>query len=276
MKTYIQKGELLDYTNNTGADIASGAVIVHKSGPSGFIGVAEDTIVNLAVGASRVAGVVQLPALTTDTGVVGDAIYWDSGNIRLTRTRGTNTYAGRLALDKAGTDTTANVALNLRSEAAAMLFAAVVASTAVTNTTVETAFDQSVTLAANALRAGDVIRIIAQGIATATNSTDTLTVKLYIGGTVIVATAALDVANNDLFTVSCDLVVRTDGAGGTIVAFGSSFIGTPGTASSKPYALASTAIDTTAAQLIKATATWSVANAGDSCRLDVLNVERIG
>jgi hypothetical protein len=37
--------------------------------------------------------------------------------------------------------------------------------------------------------------------------------------------------------------------------------------------LASTAIDTTVAQVVNVTATWSVANAGNSCRLDVMVVE---
>ncbi len=37
--------------------------------------------------------------------------------------------------------------------------------------------------------------------------------------------------------------------------------------------LASTAIDTTTSKAIGVSATWSVANAGNSCRLDFLRVE---
>jgi hypothetical protein len=110
-------------------------------------------------------------------------------------------------------------------------------------------------------------------IATATNSTDTLTVKGYIGSTAYVATAALDVANNDIAVWFMDIVVRTIGASGTVVAFGSQSIGTPATATMKPYNLASTTIDTTADITLDAKATWSVANAGNSCRMDGHNIQ---
>jgi hypothetical protein len=41
----------------------------------------------------------------------------------------------------------------------------------------------------------------------------------------------------------------------------------------KPFLLASTAVDTTAALTLAVSAQWSVASASDSCRLDVCNVE---
>jgi hypothetical protein len=152
-------------------------------------------------------------------------------------------------------------------------YTSVAASAAVTNTTTETAFDKSYTFAANALKAGDVIRVRAQVIATATNSTDTLTLKLLIGTTTVVATAAVDVANNDIGYIDALIVIRTAGASGTLVATGIQGLGVEATATGKPFKLASTAVDTTAAQAITVSATWSVANAGNSCRLDVLNVE---
>lgn len=156
------------------------------------------------------------------------------------------------------------------------LYSNVAASTAVTNTTTETAFDQKYTLPANSLQVGSVLRIRAQGIATATNSTDTLNAKLYIGGTtgqLIAQTGALDVANNDLFTFDFELIVRTIGATGTIVGAGYTFVGTPGTANLRAAYLASSTLDTTANKDIVVSATWSVANAGNSCRLDVLHVD---
>src|SRR5690348_7460093 len=55
------------------------------------------------------------------------------------------------------------------------------AGTAVTNTTAETVA-AAATIPANSLQPGSLIKIKFQGIATSTNSTDTLTVKLYIGG----------------------------------------------------------------------------------------------
>jgi hypothetical protein len=153
-------------------------------------------------------------------------------------------------------------------------FVSVAGSTVITNTVAETTFDQNVTLPTHALKAGDELDIEAAVAIPSTNSTDTLNVKLYIGATVIAATGALDVANNDVAIIRARLTVRTDGAGGTLVASGEAFIGTPGTANYKPFILASTAIDTTATQQIKATATWSVANAGDQARLDRLSVRR--
>jgi hypothetical protein len=49
--------------------------------------------------------------------------------------------------------------------------------------------------------------------------------------------------------------------------------GVAGTVTTKPFLLASTAVDTTAALTLAVSAQWSVASASDSCRLDVCNVE---
>lgn len=153
------------------------------------------------------------------------------------------------------------------------LYSSVAASAAVTNTVTETAFDKSYTIPANYLAAGDVIRIRGQAIASATHSTDTLTLKLKIGTQVIIATAAVDVADGDIGFFQADLTIRTIGASGTFVASGEQGLGVPGTVTAKPFLLGSTAIDTTATKLVSITATWSVADTGNSARLDVLTVE---
>lgn len=158
------------------------------------------------------------------------------------------------------------------------------ASTAVSNTTSETAFDTNYTIPANTLKAGSVIKVRFQGIAPATNATDTLAIKLYLAtdltagaivGTTLISMAATDVANNDVFQGEYTLIVRTIGAGGTMVGAGSykSIPAAEGTMTIKDDILASTAVNTIVAQKVAATATWSVANAGDSCRLDVMSVE---
>lgn len=150
------------------------------------------------------------------------------------------------------------------------------ASSAVTNTITETTFSNgSVTIPANTLKVGDVIRVRAQGIATSTNSTDTLTVRSLIGTDVLATTGAVDVANNDIFTIDVTMVVRTIGATGTFVAFGDVSIGAGGTVTRKSVYLGSTTIDTTAAATLTVKATWSVASASNSCRLDVLTVEHV-
>lgn len=160
------------------------------------------------------------------------------------------------------------------------LFSQVAASTAVTNTVTETEFDQSYTLPANILKAGSLIRIRYQGIATATNATDTLTAKLYVGGkagTALQTCGATDVANNNIFAGEYYMSVRTVGATGTFVGWGlyTATLAASGTATMVTGITASTTIDTTAAQKLVVAATWSVANAGNSCRLDYFTVEML-
>lgn len=165
----------------------------------------------------------------------------------------------------------------VRADSAAgggLIYSSVAASSAVTTSAVATKFDQSYTFAANTLKAGDVIKTVAQVIATATNSTDTLTLELMIGSTVIATTGAIDVANNDTFTFISDVTIRTAGASGTLV--GDTIVNTAtGNATFKSIILASTAVDTTATQQIAVRATWSSASSGNSCRQDVLNISKV-
>lgn len=152
-------------------------------------------------------------------------------------------------------------------------------STAITNTTSETAFDTSYAIPANVLKPGSLIKVRFQGIATATNSTDTLLIRLRIGGlagTVLLLGTATDVANNNIFAGEWEGIVRTVGSSGTIVGVGT-HTEVPAASGTAVHditeILASTTIDTTAAQTVNATATWSVANAGNSCRMDFFRVE---
>lgn len=160
----------------------------------------------------------------------------------------------------------------------ALLYASQAASSAISNTVTETAFSTSYTLPANRLRNGAVLKIRYQGIATATNSTDTLAIKLYIGGlagTLLHSHTATDVANNDVFSGEYELIFRTIGATGTMVGCGTckSIPAAESTATYKDDILASTAIDTTATQAIAVSAQWSVASASNSCRLDFIRIE---
>lgn len=160
----------------------------------------------------------------------------------------------------------------------AVVFTNTAASTAVSNTTTETLFDQFCTIPAKHLQPGQLIRIRYQGIATATNSTDTLAIKLYIGGltgTVLFSHAATDVANDNVFQGEYELIIRTVGSSGTMVGVGTgkSVPAAEGTMTIKDDILASTTIDTTTSKVIGVSATWSVASASNSCRLDFLRVE---
>ena len=178
---------------------------------------------------------------------------------------------GRLIVGAAGTNMNQGVA-------SVVAYTNEAASTAISNTVTETLFSTQYSIPPNSLAPGMRIKIRFQGIAPATNATDTLAVKLYIGGltgTALISMAATDVANNDVFTGEYELVVRTIGATGTIVGVGTfkSIPAAEGTATYKDDILASTTIDTTAAKVIGVSATWSVANAGNSVRLDILSVE---
>lgn len=149
------------------------------------------------------------------------------------------------------------------------------ASAVVTNTVSETNFDKSFVIKKNTLKVGTKIKVRAQAIAPSTNATDTLNLKLKFGNTVIVATGALDVANNDIGVIDFEVTIRTIGAGGTMVGAGWVAIGAAGTITGKAQFLASTAIDTTADITVAVSATWSVANAANQARLDVFHAEVI-
>lgn len=155
------------------------------------------------------------------------------------------------------------------------------ASTAHTNSTDEALLSTTYTIPANTLRVGSVVKIKFQGVATATTSTHTLTHKLYIGGlagTALLTGTATDVADGDVFCGEFTLVIRSIGASGTMVGFGShaDVPAASGTAAPKYETLASTTIDTTAAQVVGVGVDWSSASAANSCRLEILLVEISG
>jgi hypothetical protein len=150
------------------------------------------------------------------------------------------------------------------------------AGTALSASSTETALG-AVTLKANSLQVGSLIQIRFQGIATAANSTDTLAVKLYLGGlsgTALISIAATDATANDVFTGEYELIVRTVGSSGTVVGVGTfkSVPGAEGTMTIKDDILASTTLDTTVDKDITVSGTWSTTSASNSCRLDFLRV----
>ncbi len=145
-------------------------------------------------------------------------------------------------------------------------------------TATETLFSTNYSIPANTLRAGSLIKVNYQGIATAANANDTLQLKLYIGGllgTALQTTTATDATANDIFSGTEQIIIRTAGASGTFVANGTVTLvqAAVNVATRVDTFTASTAVDTTAAQVIGVSATWSSTNAGNSCRLDVMAVE---
>jgi len=255
----------LPYTPSSA--VTGGDVVVQGN----LVGIATRDIAANILGSIQVEGVYTFPKATGAL-TAGQKVYWDSANSNVSRLSGVGPLVGRVVTAVASGATTVNVLLTPDAHKS-LAYSSEAASTAVSNDTAETNFDTYVTLPANSLAPGDVIRVRAQVIATSTNSTDTLTLKLKLGTTTIVSTAAVDVANNDIGFIDFDIVIRTDGASGTMVGAGVQGLGVPGTVTAKPALLASTAIDTTASKVVAVSATWSNASASNSCRLDVLNVQ---
>lgn len=268
--TYAHDGNAVDYT--PGSAVTAGDVVFQND----LAGVAPSDIAASVLGSLQVTGVHRV----TKTGgggitfAVGDKVYWDDANNLAVRTPGVGRLLGVCVYAAADADTYVLTYVHPSLNGAeGLVYSAEAASTAVTNTTTETKFDKSVTLPANTLKVGDVIKVRAQVIATSTNSTDTLDIQLRLNTTDVIATGAVDVANNDIAIIDFELVIRTVGASGTYVGAGYVSLGAAGTVTAKAQFKASTAIDTTAAQEVNVSATWSVASASNSCRLDILNVE---
>lgn len=264
--TFVHEGDAIDYTPAVAK--TAGDVVVQGD----LIGIVAIDIPANRLGALALEGVFDFPKSGAVSFTTGQKVYWDATNLIASSDPSVGRLIGRVVKDAATSDATVRILLDMQA-VPALLYSAEAASTVITNTVAETDFDKQVTIPANTLQVGDVIRVRGQAIAPSTNSTDTLTLRLKIGATVVVATAAVDVANSDIGYLEADVVVRTVGANGTIVAGGVQALGTEGTVSAKPFKLASTAIDTTVAQTVKASAQWSVANAGNQVRLDVLDIE---
>jgi len=147
----------------------------------------------------------------------------------------------------------------------------------VTATASETAFDRTISLEALTIGRGDFFLGSAVVEAVGTNSTDTLTVKVYLGpesdpttGILLASNTAVDVANGDnvgaIFTLSADVI----GVAGTARFSG---VGAAGL-TSKITAFGDTdaQVPTTSKLVIAVTATWSSNNAGNNANLDHIHL----
>ena len=159
------------------------------------------------------------------------------------------------------------------------IYANVADSTAVANTTTETVFNKNITLPANSLQAGDVIKVRALVDAIGVTSTPTLNIKLnFLSGTSattvnVMATGAVTQAASNLVEVTATIIIRTVGATGTFVAEGMFTSGVPGTAVPTVWSKGSTTLDTTQTEQVNVSATWSAASSSNTCLLRELVVE---
>lgn len=147
-------------------------------------------------------------------------------------------------------------------------------STTITNTNVETTFSNgTLTIPANSLKVGDVIRIHARAFCIAQNSTDTHRIRLYINSTTLADSTALALDPNDWVMIDMELTIRTIGATGTFVADGELTTVVAGTPTTVDIIVASTTLDTTAAAVITIKSLASATSTGNQIRLDEFNVQ---
>jgi hypothetical protein len=208
---------------------------------------------------------------------LANAHEWIEGTTSYLKAVTTNA-AERLAVGVRLT-TTDGVASGIARVVGGKVYSNVAASTAITGTTeTETLFDAQISLPADTLKAGTVVRVRAQGIHTATTGSEDHSMILKIGSVAVTTMAAIDPANSDVFYFDAVIVCRTAGASGTIVATGAQLAqAASGVGTAKPFLLASTTIDTTGANIVGvAIDRQGTATDSDSARLDILFVEVIG
>jgi len=149
------------------------------------------------------------------------------------------------------------------------------AATAVgASSTDEEDIDVTAFIPANNIRAGSMFRIKACGIVVDQDSTPQCDVKLYAGTELIATATVAAAADNDQCIIEADLVVRTIGSSGTLIALAKTSFDAAGTALVSALKASATE-DTTSGLTIKCTATFSASHADNSFRLDLLSVEQL-
>lgn len=193
--------------------------------------------------------------------------------------RGKVVPIGRFSQTKASSASPQCVGIQLlepQQSSGGAMSVAVADETALTNTTTETTLGSYVLPAGFVTQVGQRFDIMARVDVTSGNATDTLTLKAYIGSTLIGETVAVDVTNGggDIGVFKLDGVVRVVGATGKLYVGGMAGLGVPATATMRPTGTVGEAtVDWTAAQTLSIKGTWSVASASNSCKLTMLTVK---
>lgn len=91
-RNYVQEGDVLDYNAGAAAVVSGSVVVMAKR-----IGVALGDIPAHETGSVSVTGVWIVPKLSTDVVAMGDLLYWDADDFRMTTTAGGNVQAGYAA-----------------------------------------------------------------------------------------------------------------------------------------------------------------------------------
>ena len=106
--TYVQAGKVLDYKNSGETAINFEDVVVMGS----MVGIAQSNIPAGGNGAVSVSGVYEIDAENTAAFVMGDKLYYDATNKKVTKTATNNTFLGYAAESKAESFAKALVLLN--------------------------------------------------------------------------------------------------------------------------------------------------------------------
>lgn len=116
-RTFRQPGQVLEFTNGTGVDIASGEVVIMGD----TVGVALVDIPDGETGNVSIHGVHELAKTGAQAWTQGEIVNWDSDNTEFTTATPANgvILAGKAALDAGAADATAEVLLTPDAAAAA-------------------------------------------------------------------------------------------------------------------------------------------------------------
>ena len=137
-------------------------------------------------------------------------------------------------------------------------------------------FSQTYTLPANALVAGSMWKIAFDGLTKGNGTSETLTLRLYLGSTVLINTFARSTQNSNWETplrLPILFAVRTAGATGSVCTFQETTYILYWFGSTIPPALHT--INTTVPLVLKATAQWSGTNAANEAKLLSARLERL-
>jgi len=262
-------GDQIDYTNPSAVNtVNAGQVVVQNDTPM----VNPADIAPLRKGALAARGIFQTTK-DASTFFAFQRVYWDLVALVATSDPTKGPFMGKALFAQLTGDATVYVILDSQTTADTY-YVLPAASAALTNTVVETTLG-SANFPANRLQVGDVIHFFCQGIVTAVNGADTFQIKGYMGGVNLFASAVQNPTINDIFQFDGDIVVRALGnaGAGLIVSSGTQGWGTAGAATSKPWYIGATNLDTTIAELFKITGKWNNASPGDSARLDMLDMQ---
>lgn len=150
--------------------------------------------------------------------------------------------------------------------------AAVANSTTISGGSGDQAFDVTASITANVLATGSKLRARAVIKAVAQNSTDTFQGKLRLGGTALVATAAIDIAANDRAVLMLEATVRAEpGAAIATIYSGTGAWTTGGAAIS--VGGGTTNLATNGAITVDVTIAYGSTNSGNQSLLEALDVE---